>query len=114
MCWEPYQVIQVSIGLTGWIACREQPYLRRFSLHVMRVELTSMGPLAVAPSPAMPRVPGIRAPRARDEGPKYVYRCTVCRKTFNKRTMDGNLNPHKNLRGYPCPGRYGVYVRAKY
>ena len=78
------------------------------------VELTAIGPLAVAPSIAMPRVPRIRAPRARHQGPKYVYRCTVCRKTFNKRTMDGNLNPHKNPRGYPCPGRYGVYVRTKY
>jgi predicted nucleotidyltransferase component of viral defense system len=78
------------------------------------VELTATGPLAVAPSAAMARVPRIRAPRARPQGPKYVYRCAVCRKTFNKRIMDGKLNPHKNPRGYPCPGRYGVYVRTKY
>ena len=79
------------------------------------VELTSAGPLAVAPSTAMPRIASTRrTPRARQQGPTYVYRCTVCRKTFNRRTMDGSLNPHKNPRGYPCPGRVGVYVRTKY
>ena len=79
------------------------------------VELTSTGPLAVAPSTAMPRIANTRrAARTRRQGPIYIYRCTVCRKTFNKRTMDGSLNPHKNPGGYPCPGRYGVYVRTKY
>jgi predicted nucleotidyltransferase component of viral defense system len=79
------------------------------------VELTSAGPLAVAPSTAMPRIASTRrTPRARQQGPTYVYRCTVCRKTFNRRTMDGSLNPHKNPRNYPCPGRVGVYVRTKY
>ena len=32
----------------------------------------------------------------------------------NMKTMDGSLNPHKNRQGYPCYGRYGVYVRTKY
>ncbi|MGA8137428.1 MAG: nucleotidyl transferase AbiEii/AbiGii toxin family protein, partial [Pseudomonas gingeri] len=79
------------------------------------VELTSTGPLAVALSTAMPRIPSIRrAARTARQGPTYVYRCTVCRKTFTRKAMDGSLNPHKNPRGYPCPGRYGVYVRTKY
>src|SRR2546429_93150 len=79
------------------------------------VELTSTGPLAAAPSTAMPRIASTRrAARAKRQGPTYIYRCTVCRKTFNRKTMDGTLNPHKNPRGYPCPGRYGVYVRTKY
>ncbi len=79
------------------------------------VELTSTGPLPVAPSTAMPRIARTRSSsRARSSGPTYVYRCTVCRRTFNKKTMDGALNPHKHPRGYPCPGRYGVYVRTKY
>ena len=84
------------------------------------VELTSSGPLTVAPSrhapaTAMPRIPSARrAARTRRQGPTYIYRCTVCRKTFNRKTMNGTLNPHKNPRGYPCPGRYGVYVRTKY
>jgi len=79
------------------------------------VELTSTGPLTIAPSTAMPRLPRIRtAARTRHQGPTYVYRCTVCRRTFNKKRMDGSLNPHKNRRGSPCYGRYGTYVRTKY
>ena len=79
------------------------------------VELTSTGPLAVAPSTVIPRMPSMRrAARTRHQGPTYVYRCTVCGKTFNRKTMNGSLNPHKNRQGYPCYGRYGVYVRTKY
>ena len=65
------------------------------------VELTSASPLAVAPSTAMMRIPSTRrAARTSPQGPTYIYRCTVCRKTFNRRTMDGSLNPHKHPRGY--------------
>ena len=79
------------------------------------VELTSTGPLAVAPSTAMPRIARTRrAARTRQQGPTYIYRCSVCRKTFNRKTMDGSLNAHKNPRGYPCPGRTAIYVRTKY
>ena len=85
------------------------------------VELTSTGPPAGAPSTAAPRPPSMprirstrRAARTRHEGPTYIYRCTICRKTFNRKTMDGSLNPHKNPRGYQCPGTYGAYVRTKY
>ncbi len=79
------------------------------------VELTSTGPLTVAPSTAMLRMPRMRtAARTRQQGPTYVYRCTVCGRTFNKKRMDASLNPHKNRRGSPCYGRYGAYVRTKY
>jgi predicted nucleotidyltransferase component of viral defense system len=79
------------------------------------VELTSTGPLNIAPSAAIPRVyTSARSSASRRQGPTYVYRCTVCKKTFDRKTMEGSLNPHKNPRGYPCPGRYGVFVRTKY
>ncbi len=65
------------------------------------VELTSSGPLPVVPSTAMPRTSVRRSPPTKT-GPTYVYRCSYCRKTFNRRTMDGSLNDHKNPRGYPC------------
>jgi len=79
------------------------------------VELTSTGPITVAPSAAISHIPRMRrTARTRHQGPIYVYRCTVCGKTSNKRRMDGSLNPHKNRRGSPCYGRYGVYVRTKY
>lgn len=89
------------------------------------VELTSDGPLAIAPTASRPSVAGTpwspppasrarRAAPARSDGPTYVYRCTVCGKTFNRKTMDGSLNPHKNPRGYDCYGTYGTYVKTKY
>lgn len=89
------------------------------------VELTSDGPLTVAPAAARPsrerttrhQPQTARAPRAapvRSEGPTYVYRCPVCGKTFNRKTMDGKLNSHKNARGYDCYGTYGTFVKTKY
>jgi hypothetical protein len=82
------------------------------------VELTSTGPLNVAPSTAVTRVPKIpsirRTSRTGHSGPIYVYRCAVCGKTFNKKRMDGTLNAHKNRQRYPCYGRFGVYIRTKY
>ena len=82
------------------------------------VELISTGPLSVAPSTAMPRMTRMprmqSAMRAKHQGPTYVYRCTVCGKTFNRAKMNGKLNAHKNRSGAPCYGRYGVYVRTKY
>jgi hypothetical protein len=77
------------------------------------VELTSTGPLPVAPAASNPRI-GRRSAVSRSGGPVYVYRCTVCRKLFERRSMNGSLNPHKQPRGYPCPGRVGVYVSTKY
>jgi hypothetical protein len=81
------------------------------------VELTSTGPLNMAPSMATPRMPRIvrtLAATGRSQGPTYVFRCTVCGKTFNKKKMDGTLNAHKNRSGSPCYGRYGTYLRTKY
>lgn len=89
------------------------------------VELTSDGPLAAAPAAARSSIaslawntpPAARARRAapaRGDGPTHVYRCTACGKTFNRKTMDGALNPHKNQRGYDCHGTYGTYVKTKY
>jgi hypothetical protein len=69
------------------------------------VELTSTGPLNVAPSTAMPRMPRVpRTARSSAHGPTYVFRCTVCGRTFNKKKIDGTLNAHKNRQRYPCYG----------
>ena len=79
------------------------------------VELTATGALNVVPSSAAPRIPRIqRVGRAKTQGPTHVFRCAACGRTFNKKTMDGTLNAHKNKQGYPCYGRYGTYVRTKY
>lgn len=48
-------------------------------------------------------------------GPTYVFRCSVCGKTFNKKSYDASLNNHKNKRtGYGCYGTIGTYVKTKY
>jgi hypothetical protein len=90
------------------------------------VELTPEGPLPVAQA-----VSPLRSERSVSRGsliargrrraapsgrnaPVHVFRCTVCKKTFERKSMDCSLNLHKHPRGYECPGRVGFYVRTKY
>jgi hypothetical protein len=48
-------------------------------------------------------------------GPTHVFKCSVCGKSFNKKSYDATLNKHKNNRtGYDCYSSFGVYVRTKY
>lgn len=48
-------------------------------------------------------------------GLTYVFRCSVCGKTFNKKNYDATLNAHKNNKtGYQCYGSIGTYVTTKY
>lgn len=94
------------------------------------IELTSAGPLSIAPAAPTPRPRKIefgtpwtpRRPRGASSrtqstphaGPAYIYRCVICSKEFRKKSMDASLNQHKHPRGYQCPGRVGIYVRTKY
>ncbi len=90
------------------------------------VELTSEGPLPVIPAAARPAASNqswgfSSAPKSRraaapswGNAPIYVFRCTVCGKAFQRKSMDGSLNAHKRPRGYECTGRIGTYVRTKY
>lgn len=55
-----------------------------------------------------------RKSRASSSGPTYVYRCTVCRKLFERKSQDSTLRLHKNPAGFQCYGTYGTYVRTKY
>jgi hypothetical protein len=83
------------------------------------IELTPTGP---QPIPATSRTSGAttgrvstrRRSRAGSAGPTYVFRCTACRKLFERKTYDSALRPHKNPAGYQCYGTYGTYVRTKY
>jgi predicted nucleotidyltransferase component of viral defense system len=47
-------------------------------------------------------------------GPTYTFRCTVCGKTFRRKSYDATLNPHKNKSGQPCYGSIGSYVKMEY
>jgi len=86
------------------------------------IELTAEGPLSIPPTARVDssglggeRVPSRRRyARTSSDGPVYVYKCSVCGRTFNRKTMDGSLNEHKTPQGYPCYGRYGIYDRMKY
>jgi hypothetical protein len=82
------------------------------------IELTPSGPQSI---PATSRSSGIatvrrttRRPSRASSGPTYVYRCTVCRKLFERKSQDSTLRPHKNPAGWQCSGTYGTYVRTKY
>jgi predicted nucleotidyltransferase component of viral defense system len=83
------------------------------------IELTPSGPQFI-PDTSRPagmttsRLPRVTRRRAANSGPTYVYRCTVCRKLFERKTQDTTLRPHKNPAGWQCYGTYGTYVRTKY
>jgi predicted nucleotidyltransferase component of viral defense system len=83
------------------------------------IELTPSGPQSIPAtttrSPAVTtRRTTTRRARSSGDGPTYVFRCTVCRKLFERKTYDGTLRTHKNPAGYQCYGTYGTYVRTKY
>jgi predicted nucleotidyltransferase component of viral defense system len=84
------------------------------------IELTPSGPQSIPPTSrsaglVIPRTSTRRSRvRTTSTGPRYVFRCTVCRKLFERRTHDSILRPHKNPAGYQCYGTYGTYVRTKY
>jgi len=79
------------------------------------IELTSSGPLSIPQSisASAPRIARPRIRRSARTGPKYIFRCPVCRKEFSRSTYDSTLNRHKNKQGWDCYGTYGVYVRTK-
>jgi hypothetical protein len=83
------------------------------------IELTPSGPQSIPATTT--RSPAVttwrtttRRARSSGDGPTYVFRCTVCRKLFERKTYDGTLRTHKNPAGYQCYGTYGTYVRTKY
>jgi predicted nucleotidyltransferase component of viral defense system len=83
------------------------------------IELIPTGPQFIPPTArstgiTIPRSSTRRRSRASGGGPTYVFRCTVCRKLFNRSTYDGSLRPHKNPAGYQCYGTHGTYIRTKY
>jgi predicted nucleotidyltransferase component of viral defense system len=96
----------------------KQPFTPRYA-----VELSLAGPFHApevsrpartrTPSPFQASRPAARH-RSGSSGPKYVFRCLVCQKKFERSEYDSTLRPHKNKNGYPCPGNIGGYVTTKY
>jgi hypothetical protein len=82
------------------------------------IEFTDGEPLS---APALERGRAVsRAPARRtagsftSKGPTHVFRCTVCGKTFKRKSYDATLNHHKNKIGQPCYGSYGSFVKTEY
>lgn len=46
----------------------------------------------------------------RRKDPKYKYQCPVCDKYFYRKNNNSRLNAHKSKNGWPCSGRFGVYI----
>ena len=110
------------------VATTQTPFSPRYP-----IELTPSGPqsipqaassgsgggFGVQRAPVIRRSPARRLTRSTSfagaNGPTYVFKCSVCGKTFNKKSYDATLNKHKNSRtGYECYGRFGTFVRTKY
>jgi predicted nucleotidyltransferase component of viral defense system len=52
--------------------------------------------------------------RPRQRSIVYVYECNSCGKRFTRDSRNSKLRPHKDKRGFPCHGRYGIYVDTQY
>jgi predicted nucleotidyltransferase component of viral defense system len=83
------------------------------------IELTPSGPQSILPTSRSTgmitqRISTCRRSRTSSGRATYVFRCTVCRKLFERKSYDGTLRPHKNPAGYQCYGSHGTYVRTKY
>jgi hypothetical protein len=110
------------------VTTTQTPFLPRYP-----IELTPSGPQSIPQAASsgsgagfgVQRAPVIRRSPARRQtrsisfaganGPTYVFKCSVCGKTFNKRSYDAALNKHKNSRtGYECYGTFGTFAKTKY
>lgn len=90
------------------------------------IELTASGPVSIQPTIRREIGPSGFGPgrrglsgrssrkRTSDFCPQYVFQCSLCGKQFTHRSYDASLNPHKDKQGFPCPGRYGMYITTEY
>ena len=90
------------------------------------IELTASGPVLIQPTIRRevisrglgPKKIGLSGrysrKRTSDFSPKYVFQCSLCGKQFTHKSYDASLNPHKDKQGFPCYGRYGMYITTKY
>lgn len=97
----------------------KQSFTPRYVVELGHSELLNAAPpvakRATIRKPVKIRPAGRRTKRASAvSGPKYVFRCSVCGKKFQRSTYDATLKPHKGKQRYPCPGRVGYYETTKY
>ena len=91
------------------------------------VELTSEGPVRVAPTAVRSTAPFGMPSRVRTtsrtrsntlhgrtSGPTHVYSCTLYGKQFYRKTLNAALRPHKDKHDSLCSGRHGIWVDTRY
>jgi len=82
------------------------------------IEFSSQGPLYAPPQSRT--VSGMGAglrrssSRTRPATLTHIYQCTRCDKEFSHSRRDAKLRAHKDPDGYPCSGRRGIYLGARY
>jgi hypothetical protein len=86
----------------------------RYPIELTPSGLQSIPAVARPAGNTTPRISSHRSSRVSGNAPTYVFRCSVCRKLFERKTYDGTLRPHKNPAGFQCYGTYGPHVRTKY
>jgi predicted nucleotidyltransferase component of viral defense system/DNA-directed RNA polymerase subunit RPC12/RpoP len=79
------------------------------------IEFSSQGPLHAPPQSRTSAGSAIRSlsSRGRRTALVYLYRCGRCGREFEHIQRNPALRPHKNPRGYACPGRHGRYVGTR-
>jgi len=55
-----------------------------------------------------------RSPSSYSFGPKYIYQCPVCQKTFRRKKQSSQLNKHKDKNGNQCYGRAAFFVKMQF
>jgi predicted nucleotidyltransferase component of viral defense system len=122
---EPYSIRQAGTGnllLHAWeVAAAQSKSFKIDEIRNVRTSGRSFTPRFVidvaSVSLAPARTPAIRtrpSSHALAGGPKHVYRCGMCGKTFTHATQDPRLKKHKNKQGWDCSGRTGYLVTIRY
>jgi len=103
----------VAANLTS-ISNTDEKFKPRFPVELCKAGEVPENPYLFDPNKPAERPRKSRATTFGYKGPQYIYECSYCGKHFKRSRMSGRLNPHKDKSGYPCSGRYGVYVTTKY
>lgn len=102
------------------VSITDQVFTARFQIELgasgQSPSVTNIGDIRANPPAPIRRLGQPRRSKATsgNSGPKHVYQCPLCNKTFKRKKRDSKLNAHKNKHGMPCSGRRGVYLRTDY
>ena len=122
---EPYSIRQAGTGnvlLHAWeIASAQSKSFKIDEMTNVRTSGNTFTPrydidvatVGVAPVRSSIGRPRATTARGLSGGPKYVYQCGMCGKTFTHSTQDSSLRKHKSTSGWDCSGRTGFWVDTR-